>query len=43
MIQYDRDAVAAIDIPAAEKAVADGQGRRAQRRADSRPGEPPAC
>ena len=26
MIQYDRDAVAAIDIPAAEKAVAAGQG-----------------
>ena len=26
MIQYDRDAVAAIDIPAAEKAVADGRG-----------------
>ena len=28
MIQYDRDAVAAIDIPAAEKAVADGQAAR---------------
>jgi nitrous-oxide reductase len=26
MIQYDRDAVAAIDIPAAEKAIADGRG-----------------
>jgi nitrous-oxide reductase len=27
MFQYDRDAVAAIDIPAAEKAVADGKAR----------------
>ena len=27
MIQYDRDAVAAIDIPAAEKAVAAGKGQ----------------
>ena len=27
MIQYDRDALAAIDIPAAEKAVAEGRGR----------------
>src|SRR6478736_5065708 len=27
MIQYDRDAVAAIDIPAAEKAVAAGRGQ----------------
>jgi nitrous-oxide reductase len=27
MIQYDRDAVAAIDIPAAEKAVAEGKGQ----------------
>ena len=26
MIQFDRDAVAAIDIPAAEKAVAAGKG-----------------
>jgi nitrous-oxide reductase len=26
MIQYDRDAVAAIDIPAAERAVAEGKG-----------------
>ena len=26
MIQYDRDALAAIDIPAAEKAVAEGRG-----------------
>jgi nitrous-oxide reductase len=26
MIQYDRDAVAAIDIPAAEKAIAEGRG-----------------
>lgn len=27
MIQYDRDAVAAIDIPAAERAVAEGKGQ----------------
>ena len=38
MLQYDRDAVAAIDIPAAEKAVADGKRHRSQRRADYRSG-----
>ena len=41
MIQYDRDAVAAIDIPAAEKAVAAGRGAGAQRCADPRPGKCP--
>jgi nitrous-oxide reductase len=38
MLQYDRDAVAAIDIPAAEKAVADGRANVRNGGADYRSG-----